>query len=140
MSKVFASLICVVALAHAQNPAATKSTTAKALKKAPAAKSTNAPQPVTITKDAVANNNGTYAWTDKEGKKWIFVNTPFGVMKSAANDDSGQPSLDGVKAFDAGDKVRFEKASPFGPVKWEKNKSDLTDAERSLLASQNKQN
>ena len=38
-----------------------------------------------------------------------------------------------MKAFDEGDKVRFEKPSPFGPVKWEKNKSDLTDDERNLL-------
>ena len=35
-----------------------------------------------------------------------------------------------------GDKIRFERPSPFGVVKWEKSKADLTDEERRLVDSQ----
>ena len=40
------------------------------------------PGPLTIPKDAVHNQDGTYSYTDKAGKKWRYVNTPFGVMRS----------------------------------------------------------
>ena len=94
-----------------------------------------------IPADAVANPDGTYSWKDKQGKNWIFVKTPFGVMKTERSTDPAATtaSLAGVKAFDEGDKVRFERPSPFGPMKWEKNKADLTDEERSLIDSQTSQ-
>jgi hypothetical protein len=126
-----------VALA-AQAPAGTGATGPKAVKKSTASsQSSKAPQPVTIPADAKANPDGSYAWTDKQGKKWTYVQTPFGVVRSETPADSATPSsLAGAKAFDAGDKVRFEKPSPFGVVKWEKNKADLTDEERRLVDSQ----
>ena len=94
-------------------------------------------KPMTIPADAMPNPNGSYSWTDKQGKRWLFVKTPFGVMKSEAiPPPTDSTSMAGVKATDAGDTVRFEKLTPFGPVKWEKNKADLTDGERSLVASQ----
>ena len=100
-------------------------------------KTAPAPQALTIPKDAVANANGTYTWTDKQGKKWTYAQSPFGVIRSEITDAApSSPPLAGAKAFDEGDKVRFEKASPFGPVKWEKNKSELTDDERNLLNGQ----
>jgi len=113
-----------------------------------------APQVVTIPKDAVQNLDGTYSYTDKDGKKWIYIKTPFGVIKNAAADkpastdppadstttkpvDSSTKPVDGLtKAIDKGDTVRFERASPFGGVSWEKKKSELTEDERQILDAQ----
>lgn len=95
---------------------------------------TTAPKAVTIPKDAVRNANGTYSYTDKDGKKWVFMNSPFGVIKSQAKDtDDGTV---GTRVIDKGDTVRFERPSPFGTIKWEKKKSELTDAERKLVEAQ----
>ena len=138
MRNAIAVLLVTAASLAAQAAASTGTIASKTTKKAVATKSTAAPQPLTIPKDAVANADGTFSWTDKQGKKWNYVNTPFGVMRSEAQAPAASTtaSLEGVKAFDAGDKVRFEKPSPFGPIKWEKNKTDLTDEERSLLNKQ----
>lgn len=98
------------------------------------------PKGVTIPKDAVPNPDGkTYSYTDKEGKKWTYAKTPFGVMKIAAKDKPGDAptDLNATKAIDKGDTVRFERPSPFGTVSWEKKKSDLTDDERHIFDTQN---
>jgi len=97
-----------------------------------------APQATTIPKDAVPNPDGrSYIWTDKQGKKWVYAKTPFGVTKSAVSDAAvSGPNLSTTKAIDKGDTVRFERPSPFGTMSWEKKKSDLTDDERHLLDTQ----
>lgn len=101
-----------------------------------------APQALTIPKDAVANSDGlSYTWTDKQGKKWIYAKTPFGITKSPAADQA-QPSnspgdLSSTKVIDKGDTVSFERPSPFGPMHWEKKKADLTDEERRMLDAKN---
>lgn len=137
MRKAIAVLLLTAAGLAAQASASTGATGSKVVKKTPASAKANAVQPVTIPKDAVANGDGTFSWTDKQGKKWTYMNSPFGVMKSeATTTPPASASLTGVKAFDEGDKVRFERASAFGPMKWEKNKSDLTDEERDLLDKQ----
>ena len=102
------------------------------------ASTTPAPQAVTIPKDAVPNSDGTsYTYTDKQGKKWVYVKTPFGIMKNAYSETSAAatPAQDGgmTKAIDKGDTVRFERPSPFGVMSWEKKKTDLTDDERHIL-------
>jgi hypothetical protein len=92
-----------------------------------------------IPKDATKNADGTYSYTDKEGKKWVYVNTPFGVMKNPATNDAAdrqpQPSA-ATKVIDKGDSVRFEQPGPFGTISWEKKKSDMTDQERQIVESQ----
>jgi hypothetical protein len=133
-------LLSAIGLA-AQAPASTKTTAQKApgiARKTVAPPKTSTPVALTIPKDAVANPDGTYTWKDKQGKSWTFAHTPFGVMKSATSSaPSDSNSLAGIKAIDAGDKVRFETPSPFGVIKREKNKTDLTDEERNLYNSQN---
>lgn len=143
MTKILVVLSLTAAALAAQAPGSTGATGPKTVKKAVTArKATTAPQPaaiapVTIPKDATENPNGSYSWTDKQGKNWTFVKTPFGIVKSETQASSSTPaSLAGTKAFDEGDKIRFEKPSPFGTVKWEKNKTDLTDEERQVVESQ----
>ena len=100
---------------------------------------TPAPHAVTIPKDAVPNSDGTsYTYTDKQGKKWIYAKTPFGIIKSAYSEPvapaATTPAPDSMtKAIDKGDTVRFERPSPFGVMSWEKKKTDLTDDERRAL-------
>jgi hypothetical protein len=105
------------------------------------AKPAPAPQAVTIPKDAVPNADGnSYTYTDKDGRKWIYAKTPFGIMKSPASEtaDAAPTALDPAttKAIDKGDSVRFEKPGPFGTIAWEKKKTDLNDSERNVLDAQ----
>ena len=99
-------------------------------------------QAVTIPKDAVPNPDGnSYSYTDRQGKKWTYTRTPFGVIKAAAPDVVAPASAPAAtKVIDKGDTVRFERPGPFGPLTWEKKKTDLTDDERHLLEAQNPQN
>jgi hypothetical protein len=131
------ALLSVFGLA-AQAPAKTtqNTRTVKATAKTVAGKPST-PKVNEIPKDAVQRPDGTYGWTDKDGKSWNFVRTPFGVMKSAADQAPAAPSITNAKAIDAGDRVRFETATPFGVVSHEKKKADLTDEERKLYESQN---
>jgi len=44
-----------------------------------------ASQTRTIPKEAVANADGTWSYTDKQGKHWTYTNTPFGVKRTPAD-------------------------------------------------------
>jgi hypothetical protein len=112
------------------------------------------PKEITIPKDAVPNPDGnTFTYTDKEGKKWLYKKTPFGVMRGPARDEAATTKSeegsaktasgaavsakgDSTRAIDKGDTVRFERPSPFGPIIWEKKKSELTENERHILEGQ----
>jgi hypothetical protein len=92
--------------------------------------------PLTIPKDAVLNPDGrTYSYTDKQGKKWSYVRTVFGLRRFPASDQPAAPvppDYSRIKVVDKGDTVRFEKPGPLGPLGWEKKKSEFTDEERGM--------
>lgn len=118
---------------------ATKSATPAASTTKAADPASKARLPLVIPKTATPNSNGTFNYTDEQGKQWVYSNTPFGVVRvpgsvAPQNDATRRPEL--TRSFDLGDSVRFERPTPFGPVKWEKKKTDLTDAERHLFESQ----
>jgi hypothetical protein len=99
---------------------------------------TGAPQTTTIPADAVPNPGGkTYSYTDKEGKKWTYLRTPFGISRVAATDKPAPVPRDPsrIKVIDKGDTVRFERPSPLGPMSYEKKKSELTEEERRIVDS-----
>jgi hypothetical protein len=107
-------------------------------------KTATAPEATAIPKDAVKNADGTYSYTDKDGKKWTYRNSPFGVIKAAVREPGAdtrpkpsQPAAATTKAIDKGDTVQFERSTPFGPQRWEKKKSDLNAEERRILDAQN---
>jgi hypothetical protein len=131
MKNTFALVVLLAVTSVA--PAATK-------KKAAIVKP--APQAITIPKDAVPNADGTtFTYTDKQGKKWTYAKTPFGIMKSPYSDTAAAaaPASDSgaTKAIDKGDTVRFERPGPFGTMAYEKKKAELTDDERHILEAQN---
>jgi hypothetical protein len=95
------------------------------------------PGQLTIPKDAVKNPDGTYSYTDKAGKKWRYVGTPFGVMRAEDNDDkTAAAPMPWTKATDNGETVKFEMQTPMGLMRTEKKKSDLTAEERAFFESQ----
>ena len=99
---------------------------------APAAKVTGPPQPVTIPKDAVEIQPGVWEAKDAEGKTWHYRKTPFGIRKYEPENPSSKLEEDAkrIKATDLGDKVRFERRTPFGSSTWEKKKSELNEVEK----------
>jgi hypothetical protein len=111
---------------------------------------------LTVPKGAVESEPGTFHYTDAQGKKWIYRQTPFGVARlpgvpgnavpenavphNAAADNAAPgskpvPAADlypGIKASADGDTIRFERPGPFGVYKWTRNKSELDEMERTV--------
>jgi hypothetical protein len=98
-------------------------------------KVTKEPPPATIPPDAVPVGDGSFRYTDKAGKKWIYRNTPFGVQK-AEEKATVQPVetvvVDPTKTEDLGDSVRFTKPTPFGPKVWTTKKTALDSYEQGI--------
>ena len=119
-----------------------KTTTAK--KKTAAKKTTEAPPSpfLTVPAGATQNPDGTYNYTDKDGKKWNYWKSPFGVMRSEIKPTT--PTADGktpstlqyTSTTDKGYTVRFERQTPFGPMGYDRKKSEMSDEERSLFELQ----
>ncbi len=80
----------------------------------------------------------TYSYTDDQGKKWTYRETPFGLSKYSA--DAVEPAVVESKnantptVTDLGDTVRFERKTPFGSNVWTKKKSDLTPEEKAFVS------
>lgn len=107
-------------------------------KPAAAAKVSDGSKPLAIPAGAVRGADGDMHYTDPQGKKWIYRLTPFGVARLEEKTEAQAKVLEaekaaGIKAFDEGDKVRFERQGPFGVWKWEKKKSDLDETEKAAL-------
>ncbi len=72
---------------------------------------------------------------DAKGKVSVSNPSPFGVSKV---EERGKPSAvasaedpaQSIKTKDLGDRVQFERSTPFGPSRWERKKSELTEIER----------
>jgi len=153
MGKTMKSILVILLFAGSLTAQDSAQTTlskpkATAAKKKAAKKSTEAPASpfLTIPKGATVNPDGTYAFTDKDGRKWNYWNSPFGVMRSeikpgpaaaaGAPSEAATASMPYTSATDKGDTVRFERQTPFGPMGYDRKKSEMTDAERSLFESQ----
>jgi hypothetical protein len=103
-----------------------------AQKKAGAKKNTAPPAELTLPAGATLVEPGTYSFTDAQGKKWIYRKTPFGLARmedKPAAPIVPAPSLV-ITATEDGDTIRFERPGPFGPYRWQKKKSELTEDEK----------
>lgn len=129
---LFLTLMSVAAFAADKKPAEKNKTPPPASKI----------QEITIPADAVETEPFTYHYTDPQGKKWIYRKTPFGVSRvedkpmSAADAEKAQKEkerlIQATTAAEDGDTVRFERATPFGPMKWQRKKSELNEVERAV--------
>ncbi|MEO7142519.1 MAG: hypothetical protein ABI165_03360 [Bryobacteraceae bacterium] len=110
---------------------------------APAAKA-DAARPATLPDGAKEVAPYTYKWTDRQGKKWVYRQTPFGFSRQEdkpAPATAPEPAAAGRQTIvvEDGDVVHFERATPFGSAKWTKPKSELTADEKALLERQQQQ-
>jgi hypothetical protein len=115
--------------------AAAGQSTSTDTKKSETRKVTRTPDPPTIPQDATPLPDGSFRYVDKDGKKWIYRNTPFGVSKAEERQVAVvAPRIedDPVKSEDLGDSVRFTRPTPFGPKVWSKKKSDLDSYEKTI--------
>ena len=119
----FVSLALVIA--HAEDRQAPKKTTAQ--------KKTAVPAALTLPAGARQIEPGTYTYTDAQGKKWIYRQTPFGLAR-AEDKPAERPATPvtgpTTTATEDGDTVRFERPGPFGTYRWQKKKTDLDEDER----------
>jgi len=114
-------------------------TAAKAAPAAPAKPAPPVAKPLVIPKEAVKQSDGSYKHTDKDGKRWVYNNMFFGVSRMEDMSDPNAAPVKQAPTFDKftedGDTIRFERAGPFGPMKWERKKSELTEEERQAIAN-----
>ncbi|HXA48712.1 MAG TPA: hypothetical protein VNV86_00340 [Candidatus Acidoferrum sp.] len=85
---------------------------------------------------------GRFFYTDSDGKKWIFVRTPFGISKMEDKPSEAPGVVAPTKTTDPfaavkitvnGDVVSFERPTPFGVSKWKKKLSELDDQEKAAV-------
>lgn len=89
-------------------------------------------------KSAVEIAPRTYRHVDAQGKAWLYYQTPFGWMKAeqkpgqqtAARSTAPVPE---TRVVDDGASVRFERNTPFGPQRWTRKKSEMTEEEKQIL-------
>ncbi len=93
------------------------------------------PAATSIPAAAVPTEDGSFRYTDPQGKKWLYRNTPFGVSKVEEKpaEQAAPAAIDErTKAVESGDTIRFERPGPFGPTRWEKKKTDLDASEQAV--------
>ncbi len=135
----------MVSFAGAAQKTEAKTTRAAAAKPKPAAR------PRGVPAGAKQVEPGIWEVQDPGGKGKRYRETPWGVMPiaqdgegAAAHALSGRSAKDdgafglrsaadsGIRVSEAGDLLRFEKDTPFGPRRWTKKKTELNDVERQV--------
>jgi hypothetical protein len=103
--------------------------------KKPATKAVPVPAQPVIPKDATPLPDGSFRYVDKDGKKWIYRTTPFGVSKAEEHPAPPVAQIvdDPAKSEDLGDSVRFTRPTPFGPKVWTTKKSQLDTYEKNIF-------
>ena len=77
-----------------------------------------------------------FTFTDADGKKWFYRQTPFGVVKWEDKPITTPPMADNTNPViitDLGDSVRFLWKTPFGDQSWVRKKSELSDDEKTMM-------
>lgn len=102
-----------------------------AAEKKPKQQKAAASGPMVIPPDALQTPDGSFSYTDKDGKKWLYRRTPFGVSKVEDKPVVADATEDKLTtAVEKGDTIQFERPGPFGATKWEKKKTELNEDEK----------
>ena len=90
-----------------------------------------APGSLSVPKEAVEVEPGLFAAKDAKGKTWHYRRTPFGVRKFEPETvkDTSEEDAEFMTATEDGDKIKFERKTPWGKAQWTKKKSELNGAE-----------
>ena len=105
---------------------------------AAAAQPKAAPAAPALPPGAIETSAGTYSYTDPQGKKWTYRQTPFGLARieeretSAAAAEIEKKQAEQTHAFAEGDSIRFERPGPFGVYSWKQKKTALDSMEQSV--------
>jgi hypothetical protein len=157
--KTIALTLIAAGLGFAQSqsvtPPSKPATNAKKLKTTPPPAAAPKPQPPVAQKATAAQKANppitaipagatevepnVYRVTDSSGKTWMYRQTPFGISRyedTPASAPQTPAASEPVAVTDLGDSVRFEKKTAFGPSQWVRKKTELTDDEKALVASQ----
>jgi len=89
--------------------------------------------PAGIPSSAVPSGTRAYRYVDPQGKAWLYSMTPFGVVRveeRTASPEKSDGKADQIRVTEAGEVLRFERATPFGVSRWERKKSELNETER----------
>jgi hypothetical protein len=131
------SLVAVTALA-ADKPAGKKTDSPAAAARA----KKEQPALLVLPAGAVAVAPGTYRYTDPQGKKWLYRETPFGLARledkpegkdaEAAARKQEEAVRDATSAVEEGDYVHFTRPGPFGTYSWRRKKSELDETEKAV--------
>jgi hypothetical protein len=129
---------CLLLMAFALPLAAQTTPPSKSAPAKPTAARPADPAPATPPASAQQIDSATFHWKDAKGDLWIYKKTPFGWSKmrekelaSYQRPDQKQPPIE-VREV-RGDEVTFEKPTPFGPIRWTKQKDALSADERAAL-------
>lgn len=89
---------------------------------------------VEVPAGAVKAADGSFHYSDGQGKKWIYRQTPFGMSRAEDRPVEARAVEvpPGMKATDDGDAVRFERPGPFGTYRWQRKKTELNDMEQAV--------
>jgi hypothetical protein len=111
--------------------------TAPTTQKDASRKSNVAPARLTLPPGAVMTKPGTYRYTDAQGTKWIYRQTPFGLARFEEQErideraaEERQKVLERMTATEDGDFIHFTKPGPFGTYKWKQKKTELDELEQ----------
>lgn len=101
-------------------------------------KPVNQPADVVIPAGAQETEDGSFKFTDAQGKKWIYRKTPFGIAKSLERPPAAAQSQEDTltTATVNGDSIHFERPTPFGVTKWDKKRADLDANEQRIVERQ----
>ena len=95
------------------------------------------PAPLALPKDAVETEPGSWRHTDRQGRKWVYRKTPFGLTRYEDKPDAARPEgpnpSELISAVEDGDFAKFERPGPFGPYRWRKKIADLDEVEKAAL-------
>jgi hypothetical protein len=121
-----------------KKPAVKATATSKTAKKTEKAKA--APAVITVPAGAQETEPGVWLHTDAQGKRCMYRQTPFGIVrledKPAAPDpkaiEQEVAQLEATTAVEEGDSIRFTRPGPFGFYRWTTKKSELNEQEQAI--------
>ncbi len=144
--KFFFAFVLITAAWAADEPKTGKARTpAKAEKSGTASRSAPAQkaaapapaaQELKVPAGAVPAGAGTWNYTDPQGKKWIYRQTPFGLSRvedKAPDPEEALKQSEGISVVSVGPVVQFERPGPFGMYRWQRKADELNEAEKAAV-------
>ena len=91
--------------------------------------------PLTLPTAAVPSGVNQWAFTDAQGKEWIYRQGPFGLTRAPKVAAVVKESHlhEGISVVEQGDQVQFSRQGPFGLAQWTKKLDEVNEVERTAM-------